>query len=48
MKIGKDRTNSFTHIQVIIEPETLIIKDRFCETVMKSLFFEKGQVYFND
>ena len=38
----------FTHILVIIEPETQMIRDIFCETGMKSLFFAKGQVYFND
>ena len=38
----------FTHILDISEPETQIIRDRFSETGMNSLFFVKGQVYLND
>ena len=38
----------FTHVLVISEPETQIIRDRFCDTGMNSLFFVKGQVFLND
>ena len=38
----------FTHILIISEPETQIIRDRFCETGMNSLFFVNGQVYLKN
>ena len=44
-KMQKLLLTHFTHILVIIEQETQIIRNRFCETGMDSLFFVKGQVY---